>query len=102
MRKKYDLIIVNLGIPNYEDTIVQRVSVINGDYLPPIHLDMNNSIVGQLEELVEIIKRDKPDKIVFERVGMGHMFYDTFRFLVKHDKDMVIDSFGTIGFKEGV
>ena len=102
MNKKYNLMIVTIGMPKYEDTIVQRINVITGDYLPPAHLDMNLSFPEQVRELVELIKRDKPEKIIFDKVGMGYMFYDSFMYLVKYDDYLYVDSFGTIGFKEDI
>lgn len=96
--KKYDLILVETSF-EAKRVEIYRVNVINGDCLTPVTVGEGKTIVAQMLELIEVIKRDKPDKVIFNKMGMGQVVYDTFMFMVKHDENIAVDSFGTIYFK---
>lgn len=95
MKMNYNLILVDSLVIENRMTI-HRMNVITGDYLTPVNLggDLFDRILG----LIEVIKRDKPDKIIFDRFGFGELFYETFMREVNNRKDVPfdIDAFGLI------
>jgi hypothetical protein len=74
----YNLILVDV---DYDRTIIHRMNVITGDYLPPVYL-----------------RDDLPDKIIFDKAGKGHIFYYYFMERVRIHKEIDIDSFGLITY----
>lgn len=95
MKENYDLIFVET---NRVITVVHRLSVVNGDYLPPILLRGLRST--QAKELYELIERDKPTKIIFERHHHeGRLLYEAFFGTAMHSR-FKVDPFGTIVHKE--
>ena len=99
--KKCDLLLVEVSFEDVGYTTVHRLNVINGDYLTPRIIGNGKTVVAQVLELIKIIKEEKPDKVIFDRLGLGGVFYDTFMFMLKHDEYIGVDSFGSVYLKEG-
>lgn len=92
----YNLLLVDAG---REYTLLHRMDVIHGDYLNPARLNT----VGYSRTAMEIMKviiRDRPTKIIFDKNGVGLGLYETFSLMKDHYKNLVeIDAFGTIYHK---
>lgn len=96
----YNLMFVDVGYRDYDPTYIHRMNVITGDYLPPIVT--KDYWDKQVEILCEAIRTDKPQKIIFNKLGHGNPFYDIF---INHAdryyyEVFEIDAFGLITFKE--
>jgi hypothetical protein len=90
----YDLIFVET---NRVVTVVHRLNVVNGDYLPPVLLKGLRST--QAKELYKLIETDKPTKIIFDRHHTeGALFYEAFFSTGMHSR-FNVDPFGTITHK---
>lgn len=94
----YNLLLVDVG---REFTLLHRMDVINGDYLNPARL--NTMAMGYSRTAIEIMKviiRDRPTKIIFDKNGVGLGLYETFSLMKDQYKNIVeIDAFGTIYHK---
>lgn len=91
----YDLIFVEV---NRVVAIAHRLNVVNGDYLPPVLLKGLRST--QAKELYNLIEKDKPTKIIFDRnLSEGQLLYEAFFSTAMHSKFRV-NAFGTITHKE--
>jgi hypothetical protein len=89
----YNLILVDV---DYDRTIIHRMNVITGDYLPPVYL--RDDLPYQCNALIKLLERDMPDKIIFDKAGKGHIFYYYFMERVRIHKEIDIDSFGLITY----
>lgn len=92
-----NLILVDVGYGDKERTQIHRMDVITGYYLPPVYID--GTLVEQILKLVEVINKDRPDKIIFDRSGIGMGFYEFFTELIKQDpykRCFTVDAFGLI------
>lgn len=98
--KKCDLIIVEPSFNNREPTTLHMINVVNGDYLAPKFIAGRKTVVAQVLEIIETIKVNKPDKVIFERFGFGQTFYETFIYIVRQDRCLEIDSFGTVRYAD--
>lgn len=93
-----NLILVEAGFR--EDTTIHRMNVITGDYLRPITLSEDQSYVSQGLEIIEILKRDRPDKIIFDKTyPEGLQLYKVFSYLLTEDEYLDVDSFGLITYE---
>lgn len=94
----FNLVLVEAGFR--EDTVIHRMNVITGDYLPPLRLQKERNFVSQGLEIIEVLNRDKPDKIIFDKnYTTGVLLYDVFTYLVTEDENLDVDSFGLITYK---
>lgn len=95
----YNLIFVDVGYSDRFPTTIHRMNVITGDYLPPIHMEGYFDI--QIDELIEVILRDRPDKIIFSKLGVDYAFYEAFMHRIKfkpYREYLNVDAFGLITY----
>jgi len=82
------------------DVEVKRLNVVDGDLLMPkrfIGKDFNNNV----QLLIELIVKEKPQKIIFDKVGISRGFYDLFLTKLEHMSETYginVDSFGNVSF----
>lgn len=94
----YNLILVDVAFR--EPTRIHRMNVITGDYLNPIIL-REISYDAQAVHLIEVLLRDKPDKIIFDKNGGGHILFDLFKYTLLQREYMElieVDAFGLITY----
>lgn len=92
----YNLMFVDVG---HKDSTIHRMNVITGDYMPPIHLKENT--LEQIDYICNTICADKPDKIIFDKAGIGYHFYALFIEISKQEpyrSIFSVDSFGLINY----
>lgn len=96
VRQRYNLIFVDTG---RDRTCIHKMNVITGDYLMPRYISGN--FKDQAKVLIDIVIKDRPDKIIFDKFGWGIGLYDEFRKIAKYDYDNVleVDSFGLITYR---
>lgn len=91
----YNLLLVDV---ERNMTKLHKMNVITGDYLNPKY------IVGSFDEQIlmlhDIIKRDRPDKIIFDKAGYGYSFYARFMEMADNEH-YIVDAFGLIMYKDG-
>lgn len=82
------------------DVEVSRVNVVNGDLLSPVRF-IGKDFSENALRLLRLIKDEKPQKIIFNKVGMSQMFYDRFINLVNSENihGIGIDAFGNVTYK---
>lgn len=98
----YNLVFVDVGFSVYKvPTIIHRMNVITGDYLTPVvynYGDMNE----QVDRLIDLLLKDRPDKIIFDKFGRSISFYDCFMERAKYSNKyrglIEVDSFGLITY----
>jgi hypothetical protein len=96
----YNLIFVDAGYGTNIPTLVHKMNVINGDHIGCDHLTGNLDM--QIDQLVRLIEKGKPDKIIFDKKGAGYIFYQIFMEKIKRRpaRDLfTIDAFGLIMYK---
>lgn len=101
----YNLILVDVGWGGRERTVLHRMNVITGDYLTPF--SMSGTFQEQIAKLFEVVYRDKPDKIIFDKNGAGLAFHSIFMHEVgylkhressKYRESFSVDAFGLITY----
>jgi hypothetical protein len=96
----YNLIFVDVGFSDRIPTYVHKMNVINGDHVGAKNLTGNMDC--QIDQLINIIIKDMPDKIIFDKAGHGFMFYDMFMQRIKFRPArgvFSVDSFGLITYE---
>jgi len=82
------------------DVEVKRLNVVDGDLLMPkrfVGKDFNYN----LQLLIELIVEEKPQKIIFDKVGISRGFYDLFLTKLSNMNDVYginVDPFGNVSF----
>jgi hypothetical protein len=101
----YNLILVDVGFGSREKTVLHRMNVITGDYLTPF--SMSGTFIEQMERLLQVILKDKPDKIIFDKNGTGLAFHSIFMHEVgylkhressQYRESFSVDEFGLITY----
>lgn len=89
------------------DIVIERINVINGDLLTS--KKMNSKVFDEkIEFLKSAIQSEKPDKIIFDKAGIGKGFYELFvKKMSDGEFNFEVDSYGTTTydvkqFKEGL
>jgi hypothetical protein len=90
----YNLLLVDV---ERDSTKLHRMNVITGDYLNPRYI--TGSLIEQSLMLSDIIRRERPDKIIFDKAGNGYALYSFFMQGVHID--FTVDAFGLIMYKDG-
>lgn len=91
------LFIVDIGVYDVE---IKKVNVVNGDLLlrsRVIDRDFNNKAL----QVIELVKKEKPQKIIFDKAGIGKAFYELFMSMLDSTKDthgISVDSFGNVSY----
>lgn len=101
MKENFNFLFVECIFDNGKfNTVLHRMNVITGDYLPPVKL--NNGMIPQLIELCDIVDIHRPNKIIFDKFGIGKTFYDNFIMISKmsYNNKFSVDAFGTIIYRE--
>lgn len=96
----YNLILVDVGYGDRIPTTIHKIDVITGDYLSPSYLI--GDMTYQLREIAKMIIADKPNKIVFDKFGMGFEYHQRFADIIKleeYESFFSVDAFGLIIFK---
>lgn len=97
----YNLIFVDVGYGDRFPTYVHKMNVITGDHVQGVTL--KGTIREQIDALINIIMRDRPDKIIFDKKQMGMIFYQEFLRMTFFEpaKDVFsVDSFGLISYND--
>lgn len=84
------------------DIVIDRINVVNGDILLPKKLS-SKVFDLKVKFLINLISKEKPDKVVFDKAGVGIGFYELFLKRVSDKEDgcnFDIDSFGTVTYDE--
>lgn len=82
------------------DVEIKRLNVVDGDLLMPkrfVGKDFNNNV----QLLIELIVKEKPQKIIFDKVGISRGFYDLFLTKLEHMSETYginVDPFGNVSF----
>jgi len=83
-------------------TKIHRMNVITGDCL---HLKKTKGTIHeQIFAICRLIAIDKPDKIIFDKAGVGIGFYEEFHKYIKeipYNKVFSVDSFGLVTYYDG-
>lgn len=95
----YNLILVDVGV-HHDRTFFHRMNVITGDYLRP-YVKNNMSYSEMIDDLIEIIYMEKPDKIIFmKNSAYDRAFYEGFLQRLKvhpqYKGTFEVDAFGLI------
>lgn len=94
------LLFVDISLDREYPSVVHKMNVINGDYLSCYRLNGSNMFLQALE-IIRLIQEFKPQKIVFDKNGVGLGLYERFTLLSNEFADeFLIDAFGTIVYKE--
>lgn len=92
---RYNLLLVDCC---RDESRLQKIDVITGDYLRPSIL--KGELYNQVFEIISTIEFDRPDKIIFDKSGIGILFYEAFIELVNNnDFEFTVNAFGLITYK---
>ncbi|MFQ3543606.1 hypothetical protein Q7A53_05925 [Halobacillus rhizosphaerae] len=72
-----------------ERVVIHRVDTLNGTYLPPriVNYRQRSHLFG----LLDSIRRDQPDQIIFDRVGLGIYLFEEFAREVQYNATLGFD-----------
>ena len=89
----YDLLFVDAG---FRETSLHKLNVVNGDYVRFQRIDGNG--VEQAMQLCELLIKERPDKVIFDKTSVGNHLYEVFRNIAKdrYTSLMTVDSFGLV------
>lgn len=94
----YNLMLVDA---DRDRTCLHKMNVITGDYLIPKYI--TGTFAEQAIHILDIIIKEKPDKIIFDKFGVGYGLYDAFMLTAKrshiYSRLLEVDSFGLITYK---
>ncbi|MER2008609.1 MAG: hypothetical protein ABS939_14250 [Psychrobacillus sp.] len=94
----YNLLFVDVGNGKKFPTYIHKINVINGDHVRGQMLkgDMRN----QIDALIDMLISDRPDKIIFDKTGIGIYFYEQFMIIVylHYKNTLSVDAFGLITY----
>lgn len=94
----YNLMLVDA---DRDRTCLHKMNVITGDYLAPKYI--TGSFAEQAKHILDVVLKDKPDKIIFDKFGIGYGLYDAFMLTAKqshvYNKLLAVDAFGLIVYK---
>lgn len=88
--------------PTIYDVEVKKVNVVNGDLLRPVRF-IKKDFVDSIHLLLKSMYIEKPEKIIFDKIGIGLRFYELFMKIMKSEEYMYgisVDAFGTVSYKE--
>lgn len=93
----YNLLFVDVGFGDKYPTYVHKMNVITGDHIRGQML--RGTVKDQIDDLIDMIINEKPDKIIFDKTGAGINFYEGFRYRAKiFDRVFTVDAFGLITY----